>query len=119
MAAGTDLQARSAARRQARLAAARALAAALAARGAAHVLLFGSLATPGAFIGENSDVDLVVVLPGVEGTAFHRRLADDPDVQAFPFPLDLLVYSPDEWTRLARERAFVRGEMAGRGLTLA
>ncbi len=106
-------------RREERLAAARALAAALSARGAARVILFGSLAVPAAFIGENSDVDLAVVMPGVEGVPFHRRLSEDPDVQSFPFALDLLVYTPHEWTRLSEERAFLRHEVAERGLTLA
>lgn len=112
------LDAASARRREERLAAARSLATALGTRGATRVLLFGSLAAPGTWIGENSDVDLAVVMPGVDAIRFHRRLSGDPDVGAFPFALDLLVYTPEEWARLCRDRGFVRDEVAGRGLTL-
>lgn len=62
--AASNLQDASVKRREERLTAARALALALSGRGAAHVILFGSLATPEAWIGENSDVDLAVVMPG-------------------------------------------------------
>lgn len=115
---GAHLHKAAAERRAAMLAAAQALARALARRGAERVVLFGSLADPGAWIGPNSDVDLVVVIPVQAGVPFHRRLADDPDVQAFPYPLDLLVYTPEEWHRLVENRAFLREEVVARGMVL-
>jgi predicted nucleotidyltransferase len=114
-----DLMAVVRARREELLAAAQDLARALVARGACQVLVFGSLAVEGAWVGPNSDVDLVVVMPGVEGVPFHRRLAAVPEVVAFPYALDVLVYTPAEWERLQRERSFVRTELAGKGRRLA
>lgn len=93
----------------------RRLARALKERGARLVVLFGSLAHNGADVG--SDVDLVVVMPGVEGERFHKRLGDLPAVEAFPHALDLLVYSPAEWERV-RQRTFFRDEVLGKGVVL-
>jgi predicted nucleotidyltransferase len=112
------LQKAAAERRAAMLSAARELARTLARRGAERVVLFGSLADPAAWIGPNSDVDLAVVMPDQAAVPFHRRLADDPAVQAFPYPLDLLVYTPEEWRRLLQERTFLRQEVAARGMVL-
>ncbi len=100
----------------ARLAAVRELAAALVRRGAQSIILFGSLAA-GETVGPDSDVDLVVVLPGIEQVRFHKRLVDAEEVLRFPFPLDLAVYSPGEWEHM-RERSFVQNEILGRGVVL-
>lgn len=96
--------------------AARALAAALAREGAELVMLFGSLleaerAAP------DADVDMVVVMPGVEGTRFHERLKRVPEVERFPYPLQLFVYAPAEWKRV-RTRSFIRDEVLGKGTVL-
>jgi len=94
-----------------------ALARRLSERGAVKVILFGSLANSKRQPGVDSDVDLVVVMPGVEQQPFHQRLADLPEVANFPHPLDLLVYSPDEWERVSR-RSFFRHEVLGKGIAL-
>jgi predicted nucleotidyltransferase len=99
------------------LAAARMLAAALRDRGATRTLLFGSLAQGTDTVGPTSDVDLVVVMPGVEGERMHRRLADLPEVAAFPYALDLFVYTPEEWER-AVKTSFVEREILARGVPL-
>lgn len=76
-----------------------------------RVIVFGSLAS-----GEphaDSDIDLVVVtqtnLPFWKRLrALRRRL--QPRVAT-----DLLVYTPDEFAGLCRERPFVRDEIAAKG----
>lgn len=93
----------------------RKLARALEEAGARLVVLFGSLARNGADIG--SDIDLLVVMPGVEKERFHKRLGGLPVVEAFPHALDLLVYSPAEWEDV-RQRTFFRDEVLGKGVVL-
>jgi len=100
-----------------RMAAVRRLTAALVRRGAQHIILFGSLTAGEDSVGSDSDVDLVVIMPGMENIRFHRRLADAEEVQGFPYPLDLAVYSPGEWEEI-QERGFVRSEVLGRGEVL-
>ena len=100
-----------------RMVATRGLTEALVRRGAQHIILFGSLAAGEGSVGSDSDVDLVVVMPGIEDTRFHRRLADVEEVQRFPYPLDLVVYSPREWEEI-QERGFVRQEILKRGVIL-
>ena len=103
--------------REERMVAVRRLAAALARLGAQRIILFGSLAMGEDSVGPDSDVDLVVVMPGVEGVRFHKRLADVEAVRRFPYPLDMVVYSPGEWEEV-RQRTFVRSEVLGRGVVL-
>ncbi|HEY8449017.1 MAG TPA: nucleotidyltransferase domain-containing protein [Bacillota bacterium] len=98
------------------IAAARRLAQALAQRGAERVILFGSLldaerAAP------DADVDMVVVMPGLENERFHKRLSDLPEVEQFPYPLHLFAYTPDEWEQV-RSRWFIREEVLGKGVVL-
>lgn len=85
--------------------------------GAQHVLLFGSLATLDNDVGPDSDVDLVVIMPGIESVRFHKRLADVEEVRQFPYPLDIGVYSPEEWEGM-QQRTFIRNEVWGRGVVL-
>lgn len=78
-----------------------------------RIILFGSLAygTPH----PDSDVDLLVVMPtrNAVSTACRIRLAVD-----HPFPLDLLVRSPDDIrVRLAEGDSFL-AEIVTRGLVL-
>lgn len=96
--------------------AARALARALAERGAELVILFGSLVDRGR-AAPDSDVDLVVVMPGVEDTRFHERLRNLPEVDRFPYPLQLFVYTPQEWAQV-RSRWFFRHEVLRKGVVL-
>ena len=103
--------------REERMVEVRRLTAALVRRGAQHIILFGSLAAGGDSVGSDSDVDLVVIMPGVENIRFHKRLADAEEVERFPLPLDIAVYSPGEWEEI-RERGFVRSEVLGRGEVL-
>lgn len=94
------------------------LASALRARGAQQTILFGSLAHGPQAVGPISDVDLLVVMPGVGEERMHRRLSDLPEVTAFPYPLDLFVYTPEEWQRASRT-AFVAREILASGVSLS
>ena len=78
------------------------------------VIVFGSVAT--GEIHEWSDIDLVVVqetsLPFLERIrVLLQRL--EPRVG-----VDLLVYTPEEFERLCRERSFFRDEILSKGKTL-
>src|SRR5438094_2302976 len=77
------------------------------------IILFGSRAygTPHA----DSDVDLMVVMPARDTTAQALRIANALDA---PFPLDLHVRTPAEWSwRLADGDMFI-GVIAMRGKVL-
>jgi predicted nucleotidyltransferase len=79
-----------------------------------RIILFGSLAT--GEIGPWSDIDLVIVMrtdqPFIERLHTIRRLLQ-PRVAT-----DLLVYTPEEFEQLARERPFVREEILAKGVLL-
>jgi predicted nucleotidyltransferase len=88
----------------------------LAELGAERVILFGS-SCDGRRTAVDSDLDLVVVMPGVEGIRFHQRLQGWEALDGLPFPVDLLVYTPEEWERV-RRRWFFRHEVLGKGVIL-
>lgn len=79
-----------------------------------RIILFGSAAA--GEIHEWSDIDLVIImktdLPFIERLHFIRRLLQ-PRVAT-----DLLVYTPEEFEQLVRERPFVREEILRRGVVL-
>lgn len=78
------------------------------------VLLFGSLAT--GRVGEWSDLDLVIV---AETTLpFYDRIKDVIRQVRPKVGMDILVYTPQEWDLLAKESAFVREEIIGKGRVL-
>lgn len=59
-----------------------------------------------------SDLDLVVVLTECGEPPLRRGLAFDT-ISGFPLPVDLLVYTQDEWRRLeAQEAPFLRRLLA-------
>jgi predicted nucleotidyltransferase len=77
------------------------------------IILFGSRAwgTPH----EDSDVDLMVIMPARDTSAQALRIWNALDA---PFPMDLLVRTPAEWAwRLADGDMFI-GEIAMRGKVL-
>ena len=58
--------------------------------------------------GVGSDLDLVLILTECCERRLRRGLAFDT-ISGFPVPVDLLVYTRDEWRRLEAEKApFVR-----------
>lgn len=84
-------------------------------RGAERVILFGSAARHRASPG--SDLDLAVVMPGVDDVPVASRALEVLAVARPSVPVDLLVYSPAEWQRV-QGRGFVRREICERGVTL-
>lgn len=86
--------------------------------GAQRVIIFGSRAR-----GDHrpdSDFDLIVVLPDDESIRYGKRLARLYEALVPTIAIDILVYTPDEFERLLRERAFVRQAVAeGRALHAA
>src|SRR5262249_34631625 len=78
-----------------------------------RIILFGSRAygTPH----EDSDVDLLVVMPARNNVAQALRICEALEA---PFPMDLLVRTPAEWAwRLADGDMFI-GQIAMRGKVL-
>ncbi len=82
--------------------------------GIEKVILFGSLARDEA--SESSDIDLLIV----ERTAlsFWRRLREVRRILQPCVATDLLVYTPEEFDVLCRERPFVRDEILAKGRIL-
>ena len=79
-----------------------------------RIILFGSLAT--GEIGPWSDIDLVIVMK--TGQPFIERLHTIQRPLQPRVATDLLVYTPEEFEQLARERPFVREEILPRGVLL-
>jgi predicted nucleotidyltransferase len=79
-----------------------------------RVMLFGSLAT--GETGEWSDIDLVIVKETTR--RFLDRVADVMRLLRPNVGVDILVYTPEEFETLCRERAFVRDEILGKGEVL-
>lgn len=78
------------------------------------VLLFGSLAS--GKTGEWSDLDLVIIKE--TDKRFLDRTKEVMQLLRPRVGVDILVYTPAEYERLSRERAFVRDEIAGKGKVL-
>lgn len=78
--------------------------------GATRVILFGSRARGSHR--PDSDYDVIVVLPGDESQRYGARLAGLYERVAPTIAIDMLLYTPSEFERLVRERAFVRRAVA-------
>ena len=78
------------------------------------ILLFGSMA--GKRLSEWSDIDLVIIhhtnLP------FYRRIKQALQLIHPKVGVDLLIYTPDEFAKLSRERRFFRDEIIEGGKVL-
>lgn len=86
----------------------------LRALGAKRVILFGSLARGD--VGKRSDLDLIVVLDA-PGRFLDRLALVDEAVSDRDVPLDLLVYTSEEFALLSRTRPFLRRAL-GQGRVL-
>jgi len=79
-----------------------------------QILLFGSLVDE--HLGEWSDIDLVVVhqtqLP------FYQRIKQALKLIRPKVGVDLLIFTPEEISRLSRERRFFRDEILDKGTVL-
>jgi predicted nucleotidyltransferase len=81
---------------------------------AQKVLLFGSMI--GDETGEWSDLDLVIIKE--TNQRFLDRTKEVMQLLQLRVGADILVYTPAEFERLSRERAFVRDEIVGKGQVL-
>lgn len=77
-------------------------------------MLFGSLADKN--LGEWSDIDLVIVHQ--TNLPFCQRIERALQLIRPKVGVDLLIYTPDEFSILARERRFVREEILEKGTVL-
>lgn len=78
------------------------------------ILLFGSMA--GKRIGEWSDIDLVIVHQ--TNLPFYRRIKKVLQLIRPKVGVDLLIYTPEEFSKLSRERRFFRDEILDNGKVL-
>ena len=79
-----------------------------------RVILFGSLATGETW--EWSDIDLVIVKETTQ--RFLDRIKEVLRLLQPRVGVDILVYTPQEFEHLSRERAFVRTEIQSKGKVL-
>jgi len=79
-----------------------------------RIILFGSLADT--TLHEWSDIDLVIVQESNQ--RFLDRVKTILQLLQPRVGVDIFVYTPDEFARLARESAFVRDEIIGKGKVL-
>jgi predicted nucleotidyltransferase len=76
-----------------------------------RIILFGSLAT--GQVAEWSDLDLVVIAD--TGLPFHKRLKQVLRSVRPQAGMDVLVYTPTEWTEMISQRRFVQEEILSKG----
>ena len=79
-----------------------------------RILLFGSLAS--GQVDEWSDVDMVIVKE--TNRRFLDRIRDVMQLLQPQVGMDILVYTPEEFAQLSRERPFVRQEILQKGRVL-
>ncbi len=79
-----------------------------------RILLFGSLA--GENTDEWSDLDLVIVKETER--RFLDRIREVMELLKPQVGVDILVYTPEEFEQLRRERSFVRDEILAKGKVL-
>jgi len=76
-----------------------------------QIIVFGSFCS--GELSEWSDLDLVIVKE--TQSPFLDRIRQVLELLRPQVGLDVLVYTPDEFEQLSRERAFVRQEIVGKG----
>jgi len=79
-----------------------------------QILLFGSLADKQ--LGEWSDIDLVIVHQ--TNLSFYRRIKQALQLIRPKVGVDLLIYTPAEFSSLSQERRFFRDEILNKGTVL-
>ncbi len=78
------------------------------------ILLFGSMTKRR--LGEWSDIDLVIVHQ--TNLSFYRRIKQALQLINPKVGVDLLIYTPEEFAKLSRERRFFRDEILDNGKVL-
>lgn len=79
-----------------------------------RILLFGSLASEQ--VSEWSDIDLVVIKETDQ--KFLDRIREVMRLLQPRVGMDILVYTPEEFAQIQKERLFVREEIVGKGKVL-
>lgn len=75
------------------------------------IILFGSLVS--GRLHEWSDIDLAIIKK--TNKKFYQRIGEASALISHHFPLDLLVYTPDEFNQMASYNYFVRDEIIKNG----
>jgi predicted nucleotidyltransferase len=77
------------------------------------IILFGS--TAGGHISEDSDADLAIIKKTDKN--FYERIGEVSDMVEHDIPLDIFVYTPEEFDRMRSDKYgyFVREEILGKG----
>jgi len=78
------------------------------------IMVFGSMADK--HVGEWSDIDLVIVHQ--TSLPFYRRIKHALQLIRPKVGVDLLIYTPEEFSKLSRERRFFRDEILDNGKVL-
>jgi len=79
-----------------------------------RILMFGSLASDQ--VREWSDIDLVIIKESRQ--SFLERIREVMKLLKPRVGVDILVYTPEEFAQLSRERLFMREEIIARGKVL-
>jgi len=79
-----------------------------------RILMFGSLASDQ--VGEWSDIDLVIIKESEHD--FLDRIREVMQLLKPRVGVDILVYTPQEFAQLSRERRFMREEIIAKGRVL-
>lgn len=79
-----------------------------------RILLFGSLASEQ--VSEWSDIDLVIIKETDQ--KFLDRIREVMRLLQPRVGMDILVYTPEEFAQIQKERLFVREEIVGKGKVL-
>jgi len=79
-----------------------------------RILMFGSLASDQ--VGEWSDIDLVIIKESRQN--FLDRIREVMQLLKPRVGVDILVYTPEEFAQLSRERLFMREEIIAKGKVL-
>lgn len=75
------------------------------------IILFGSAVSGKRH--EWSDVDFVAIKKTDKG--FYDRIQEASSSIPHPIPVDILVYTPEEFEKMAKESYFIKDEIIGKG----
>lgn len=75
------------------------------------VILFGSFVT--GHTHKWSDVDLVAIKK--TDKSFYNRIGEASAILPHDLPIDIIVYTPEEFEEMCRDNYFVKNEILGKG----
>lgn len=83
---------------------------------AEQVWLFGSHARGTA--GNDSDIDLLTVIPNSPASRYQRAVAARRELSAFNLPMDIVVLTHDEWEKESKAPSSLSSTVAREGIAL-